>query len=340
MKALIYEGPRQMQIREAERPVPGEDEVLIRVAYSGICGSELSGYLGHNALRQPPLIFGHEFAGTIEAIGYRAARQSPLSAGQRVTANPLVTCGLCSYCLAGRQQLCTSRKLLSAALPGSNAEWVKLPARFVYPLPDHVSFKQGALAEPLACGVRAAELAAPRPGDRALVFGLGPIGLFVIQALQVYGVKTIYAVDLHKERLEMAEELGAKPIDPTVSDVAAEVRAGGALGVEIAVDAVGSGITRRQCAELTAPGGKVVFTGLHEAESALPVNVMIRNEITGFGSFAYSANNFETALRLLAEGKAGFPEEWLTEAPLEEGAVWYERLLGNPGKIAKVLLQP
>ena len=122
MKALVYEGPREMNVREVDVPTVEPDEVLIRVAYSGICGSELSGYLGQNALRKPPLIFGHEFSGTIADLGEQAASMQELSAGQRVTANPLISCGRCEKCLGGRQQLCVRRKLLSASLPGSNAE--------------------------------------------------------------------------------------------------------------------------------------------------------------------------------------------------------------------------
>ncbi|WNQ12352.1 alcohol dehydrogenase catalytic domain-containing protein [Paenibacillus aurantius] len=339
MKALLYEGPREMRIREIAPPSITEDEVVIQVAFSGICGSELSGYLGHNALRKPPLVFGHEFSGTIVEAGANASKVFGLQPGQRVTANPLVTCGHCGYCLSGRQQLCRGRKLLSAALPGSNAELVKIPAAFVHPLPDHLTLQQGALVEPIACGVRVAELASPRPGDKAVIFGMGPIGLFVLQALKVYGVKEIYAVDLHAERLGMAEALGAVPLSPRKDEVVAEVlkRTGG--GADIAVDAVGASLTRSQCMEVTVPGGRIIYTGLHEAESVLPVNTMIRSEFHVAGSFAYSAVNFQTALNWLAEGRIGLTDG-VVEAPLEEGAEWYDKLLSNPGKVAKVLLVP
>ncbi|MFC5402764.1 galactitol-1-phosphate 5-dehydrogenase [Cohnella soli] len=340
MKALVYEGPRDMKMREAEVPAPEVGEVLIKVAYSGICGSELSGYLGHNALRKPPLIFGHEFSGTIAAIGEGVAGRPDLLIGARVTANPLVTCGRCSYCLRGMQQLCAERKLLSAALPGSNAEYVKIPATFVYALPDHVSFQQGALVEPIACGVRVAELAAAKPGDRVLIMGMGPIGLFILQALRVYGVRDVVAVDLNKDRLEMAEALGATAVHPKETDTAEAIRAmTGGAGVQVAIDAVGSAATRRVCVEHCAPGGKVVVTGLHEAESSLQVNHMIRQEISLSGSFAYSAINFQTALRWLSEGQIDL-RDWTIEAPLEAGQEWFEKLLGNPGKVAKVLLRP
>ena len=338
MKALVYEGPRKMTVREVDMPTVEPDEVLIRVAYSGICGSELSGYLGQNALRKPPLVFGHEFSGTVAELGERAASVQDLSVGQRVTANPLISCGRCEKCLVGRQQLCVRRKLLSASLPGSNVEYVKVPARFVYPLPDTVSLEQGALVEPVACAVRAAELASVKPSHTVLVTGIGPIGLFIVQALKVHGARRIIAVDLNKDRLEMARRLGAITISPKEANIVEEVRRiTDGKGVEVAVDAVGVGTTRNQCVQSVTPGGRVIFEGLHDAESMLPVNTMIRNEVTCIGSFAYSPLDFGTAVQWLAEGRIGL-KGGIIESSLEEGAQWFERLLGNQGKVAKVLL--
>lgn len=128
MKALVWEGPRIMNMREAPEPTAAEDEVVLRVAYAGICGSELSGYLGHNALRKPPLIMGHEFAGAIVELGGRALEINPaLAVGTRVTVNPLQYCGECIYCLKGVNQLCVSRKLIGAARPGAFAQFVSVP---------------------------------------------------------------------------------------------------------------------------------------------------------------------------------------------------------------------
>ncbi|WP_407945112.1 alcohol dehydrogenase catalytic domain-containing protein [Paenibacillus glycinis] len=255
--------------------------MLIRVAYSGICCSELSGYLGKNSLRKPPMIFGHEFSGTIAAIGSRAEAGGRWHIGQRVTANPLVTCGHCEPCLSGRQQLCLSRQLLSAALPGSNAEYVKLPARFVYAVPDEMTLRQAAMTEPAACAIRAAELAAPKPADTVLILGMVPIGLLVLQAVQQYGVREIIAVDMNEERLAIARALGAKHlICPAAVDTLEEVkRLTGGAGVHAAIDAVGAGLTRKQAVLACRGGGRTVFTGLHEEESVLPINIAIARSL-------------------------------------------------------------
>ncbi|TLS54005.1 zinc-binding dehydrogenase [Paenibacillus antri] len=339
MIALVYEGPRVMTLREVDVPSIGADEVLVEVAYSGICGSELSGYLGKNSLRKPPLIFGHEFSGRVAALGDRASAIRPtLAVGTRVTANPLVSCGACRYCAAGKEQLCLDRKLLSAALPGSNATYVAVPARNVYALPDHVTLEQGALAEPIACAARAVDLGGVAPETDALVVGMGPIGIFTLQALKIRGARRILVADTNAERLAFARSFGAETINPREIDTVEAVKAlTDGAGVSVAIDAVGAGATRCACVHAAMPGGAVVFVGLHEADSSLPVNHMVRNEIRAVGSFAYGVSHFETALDWLASGKAGLASG-LAKAPLADGAAWYERLLNDPGAVSKVLL--
>jgi len=338
MKALMYLGPERMEIVDSPKPVPEAGEVLIKVAFSGICGSELSGYMGHNALRKPPMIFGHEFSGTIEEVG-PGCESYKLQTGMRVTANPLVTCGECFYCSRGIEPLCPNRKLLSAALPGSNAEFVKVPAEFVHPLEAHVSLEQGALTEPVACGVRVAELADAGPEDTVLVAGMGPIGVFALQAVLLKGAKRVIAVDLSNERLAFAAGLGAHVINPREQNVEEAIRElTGGRGVDAAIDAVGASVTRQQCVASAANGGKVVFTGLHQAETTLDMNDLVRREIKLLGSFAYSKANFRTAMEWIAAGKINLGDR-LTVAPLHEGPEWFARLVHSPGKEIKILLE-
>lgn len=340
MRALVYEGPRDMRMREIDVPASGPDDVLVQVAYSGICGSELSGFLGQNSLRKAPVIFGHEFSGTITQVGERVADMAQLHERQRVTVNPLVSCMHCRYCLRGQQQLCAERKLLSATLPGSNAEYIKVPAQSVLPIPDGMSLEQAALVEPTACAARAVELASPHPSDTALVIGMGPIGLLVLEVLKVHGVSDIIAVDLNEERLEIARRAGAVTLSPGETDVVEEIRRiTDGVGVELAIEAVGTDTTRQQCIHSVASGGRVIFIGLHASDSTLPVNTIIRSEIRCIGSFAYSALNFRTALQWLEQGRVRLDGK-VVKSPLEEGPQWFERLLTSPGDVTKVLLCP
>jgi 2-desacetyl-2-hydroxyethyl bacteriochlorophyllide A dehydrogenase len=329
MKALVYEGPRQMVIRDVPVPELKPDEVLIRVAYSGICGSELSGYEGKNALRKPPLIMGHEFSGTIEAIGDGVQQSDPdRTPGKRVTVNPLISCGQCAYCRTDHPQLCPNRRLLSATLPGSNAHFVAVRADAVYPLPDDLSLTVGALTEPAACTVHAARMA--RSSQTALVVGAGPIGLLAIQALKNRGISTVYCADLNAERLSMAEALGALPalLDSTFRDC-----------VDVALDAVGTVETRRACLSATRAGGSVIWIGLHQQFAELDINDVIRREITCYGSFAYTQADFADALDLLHRGQLRLDPAWTRIEPLENGSACFKELLQG-SSVAKIWLTP
>ncbi len=329
MSALVYEAPFQMDMRQLPIPVIQRDEALIRVSYSGICGSELSGYEGKNSLRKPPLIMGHEFSGHIEALG-SAVDRPELKVGAAVTANPLVSCRQCRYCLSGKQQLCPNRKLLGAHIPGSNAEFVSIRADSLFLIPSELSLTTAALVEPAACAIHAAALAKPSPDQQALVVGAGPIGLMVIQTLADRGTGQIFCIDLNVERLAMAEKLGAVPA--TFESLATQA-------VDIVVDAVGTSTTRHGCAGVVRSGGRIVWIGLHEADTILPVNDFIRREITTYGSFAYTPIDFEDALQALSQKRITLEESWTQIEPLENGTACYERLLhGAP--ISKIWLAP
>jgi 2-desacetyl-2-hydroxyethyl bacteriochlorophyllide A dehydrogenase len=331
MKALVYEGPKMMNLREVPIPSPQVNEVLIKVEVAGICGSELSGYLGHNSLRKPPLIMGHEFAGTITAIG-EGVKQFAI--GDRVTANPLLSCGRCSDCLSGAANLCADRCLVGAGRPGAYAEFVTVPEINVYKLKDSLTFLDGTFVEPFACAIRVCRLAAASPEDRMLILGAGPIGLFVLQTAKVYGLTNIVVMDINKDRLEIVNKLGGVSVhSPEQLDAKKPPR-----GFNMAVDAVGMDITRQQCMQAAKPGGRVIFSGLHAADSVLPINLAIRNELVMHGSFGYTPNDFETALQWLSEGKVDL-KPWTTVEPLENGQACFERLLSNPGKLAKILLK-
>lgn len=338
MKALVYEGPRQMILREVNPPEVGRGEVLIEVAFSGICGSELSGFLGQSSIRKPPLIFGHEFSGRIVDAG--ANTSFPL--GARVTANPLISCGVCTYCQAGDSQLCADRRLLGAALAGSNAALVAIPQDNVVLIPDALGFAQATLAEPIAYAVHVVEMLSLAPPDVLVVLGMGPIGLFVLETARHYGIAQVYALDTNRDRLGLAKALGAAAIlDPARDNVEAIVReATAGFGAAAVVDAVGSSATRQSAAKLVRRGGTIVFSGLHVQDTSLPLNDMVRNEIVTRGAFAYRANQFRRAVDLLAHGSLGLHDDWIVTAPMGQGAEWYDRLITNPGAIAKVLLIP
>lgn len=341
MKALVWEGPKKLIMREQAPPIISADELLIRVRHVGICGSELSGYLGHNALRVPPLIMGHEFSGEIVELGDAVhVIDKQLAKGQLVTVNPLDYCGECDYCQRGLNQLCVNRRLLGAHRSGGFAEYISVPAKLVHILPDRMDTKIASLTEPVACAVRIGELAGDVKGKQCLVIGAGPIGLLTMQVLILNGASQVFLAEIDPHRLAMAKELGAETINPQEVDTLTYVRERtDGIGVAIAVDAVGSALTREQCVKALQTMGKLILSGLHEETSAMPAADIIRREITVKGSFAYSPDNFAEALQLLTDNQIGLGS-WIIEAPLEEGGQWFERLIDKPGNVSKVLLVP
>ena len=341
MQSLVWEAPRVMAMREQAQPAVQPGEVLVKVAYVGICGSELSGYLGHNALRVPPLVMGHEFAGELVALGAEAAARNPaLAMGQLVTVNPLAYCGACVFCARGDNHLCATRKLIGAHRPGAYAQYVTAPAEMVLPLPPGLSLRSGALTEPAAVAVHIGEMAGKLSGEPVLVVGAGPIGLLALQALRARGAGAVFIADLDAARLRMGAALGGEPLDPRTANVAQVVKAAsGGHGVPVSVDAVGAAVTRATCVSATRSGGTVILTGLHEETSAMPAAEIIRRELVLRGCFAYSPANFADALQRLSRGELKL-DPWIIEAPLSEGGRWFDRLIDAPGDVAKVLLVP
>jgi threonine dehydrogenase-like Zn-dependent dehydrogenase len=255
-----------------------------------------------------------------------------------VTVNPLIYCGRCRYCLDGRHNLCASRALLGAHRPGSYADMVTVPAHMVVPIPDTMTMERAALTEPLACSIRAVRVGGCTTRDCVLVIGLGPIGLLAILAAKAAGAATLIASDTDADRRAMGEAVGATVLNPLTDDVAARVgELTGGFGADLVIDAVGMPATRRQALLAVAPGGRVVFVGLHEDETELMINAVIRREIHMVGSFSYTPSDFAEALEWLAADRVQI-DPWMIKAPLEEGQACYERLLSKPGPVSKILL--
>jgi L-iditol 2-dehydrogenase len=339
MEALVWTAPRVMEMQRLPVPVPADGDVLLRVSAAGICGSELSGYLGQSSIRVPPLVMGHEAAGVLVADADLVLGDgSPARAGTRVAFNPLIVCGECDRCRAGRSSVCRNRRLIGAHRPGAYAGYVAVPAAQCFPLPAHVSDVAGSLAEPLACGVRAVSLALP--AERLLVLGAGPIGLCCLLAARAAGVQQVMVSDIASRRLEVARRWGATAtVDVRQEELLAAVQAFAPGGIDAVVDAVGTDATREQAVRAVVPGGRAVFLGLHDEASPLHANYLVRNEVCVQGSFAYTAEDFARAFALIVEGQLPLDGDWLEERPLAAGPASFEELLAGKAVATKIVLR-
>jgi (R,R)-butanediol dehydrogenase / meso-butanediol dehydrogenase / diacetyl reductase len=337
MKAIVWNGPEEMAVEEVPEPAVEPGTVVVRPEAVGICGSEIEGYLGRMGNRTPPLVMGHEFAGTVTEVG-EGVDENLL--GREVAVNPLSSDGTCRLCRAGYTNLCPNRRLVGIHSPGGFAEYALAPAQNVYPLPEGVEARAGALAEPLANGVHAVRLGlAGGFVEHAVVVGAGTIGLMCLQAAVLEGIPEVSVVEPHEARREQALELGARAAYAS-GEEAREALEGPTegLGADLVVDAVGAEVTRRMAVEvLLRPGGRVVFVGLHDDATTLGFHDIVRGQLDLQGSYAFTADDYEQALEWLVAGSAGIGE-LPPVLPLEEGPGAFAELVRGPSEQIKVFL--
>lgn len=324
MKALIYDGPEAITFREVPEPIPSQDNVLIKIKAVGICGSDMHAYLGHDERRPAPLILGHEAAGIISG-GKRD--------GERVTINPLVSCGDCLVCKARRENICPNRQIISMPpREGAFAQYVSMPEKNLVIVPNDYPLEKAALVEPLAVGWHTAKLAV-RALDvtmekRALVIGGGAIGLATALALKAMGIDDLTISEFNPLRREFL----LHHIDANVVE-----KAEGSF--PIVIDAVGFASTRSAASQHVSPGGIIAHVGLGNNADGLNIRRITLQEITFIGTYTYTAQDFKDTAEALFTGRLGLLE-WIEKRPLSEGERSFQDLLGNKVAAPKIVLEP
>ncbi|WP_420584842.1 alcohol dehydrogenase catalytic domain-containing protein [Ruegeria sp.] len=324
MKALVYEGVERVAFRDVPDATPQLDEHLIRIEAAGICGSDMHAYLGHDARRPAPLILGHEAAGTI--IG------GPRD-GARVTINPLVTCGTCSACLSGRENLCGNRQIISMPpREGAFAQYVAMPDANLVEVPEHVSFAKAALAEPLAVSWHAVRLGLetlhPAMERRALVIGGGAIGVAAALALSAMGLEDVVIVEPSEARRAYLKGTGAFNVVKETADA-----------FPLVIDAVGYAATRALASAQALPGGVIVHVGLGEDAGGLDIRRMTLQEITFVGTYTYTVEDFRQTAQAIFDGRLG-ALDWIEERALSDGAQAFRDLRNGDVAAPKIILGP
>jgi len=308
VKALVYTGVQQAEIRDVPLPEPGAGQVVVDLAFCGLCGSDMHAWHGHDERRVPPLVLGHEAVGVVEDGRLK---------GQRVAINPLMTCGACPACLNGREHLCPKRELIGMRVPGAFADKVAIAERNLSPIPDHLSFRAAALAEPLACSVHGVRLAledaAHDPASSVVILGGGAIGLLAAFVFRHEGFEHVRIAETSPHRRALLEELGlATTYDPREETPPPD-------SADIIYDAVGSKLTRAAASYLARPGGTIVHIGLQDMEGGLDTRKLTLQEIRFRGTYCYQERDFAGALDLLARGIVS-GDGWAEIRPLDEGA--------------------
>ena len=343
MKALVLEAYNELVYKDFPDPVVADDEVLVKVEAVGICGSDVHGMDGSTGRRIPPLVMGHEAAGTITSLGkdVKGWRE-----GDRVTFDSTIYKLDDWYTRKGMYNLSDDRKVLGVSpgdyrRHGAFAEYVNVPQHILYRIPDGVSYTQASMVEPVAVAAHAVELTPLSWNDTAVVVGAGMIGLFVIQVLRARGCGKIIAIDLEEQKLALAKELGADMgLNPKRDDIQKEVKAlTDGRGADVAFEVVGISDTVNTAIESVRRGATVTLVGNLASVVEIPLQAVVTQQIRLQGSCAI-CGEYPAVLNMIARNEVNVDAILSAEVPLSEGAEWFTRLYNKEPGLIKVVLKP
>ncbi|HZP03928.1 MAG TPA: galactitol-1-phosphate 5-dehydrogenase [Terracidiphilus sp.] len=343
MKSLLLSEYNHLEIADMPIPAVGPDEVLVRVEACGICGSDVHGFDGSTGRRIPPIVMGHEAAGTIDSVG---SNVRGFKAGDRVTFDSTVYCGECTYCAAGDVNLCDNRQVIGVSCGdyrrhGAFAEFVVVPQRIVYHLPESIAFSEAAMLEAVSVALHGVRVSEVKGGETALVIGAGMIGLLTLQAAHVAGCRQVFISDVDTTRLALANQVGAeKTLHASGAELLAEIqKLTGGRGVDIVYEAVGRNETIASAIDCVRKGGTVSLIGNITPEVTLPLQKVVSRQIRLQGSCA-SSGEYPQAIELISNGKMQVKPLITAVASLEEGPRWFERLHSREPNLMKIILTP
>jgi len=343
MKALLLSEYKLLEVASLPVPVPNPDDLLVQVAACGICGSDVHGYDGTSGRRIPPLVMGHEAAGVVAEVG---SEVKGFAVGDRVTFDSTVYCGMCAFCRKGEVNLCDDRQVVGVSCgdyrrAGAFAEYVTVPARIAYQLPEGLGFAEAAMLEAVSVALHAVAVTELKGGETALVIGAGMIGLLVLQAARIAGCSRVFVADIDATRLKSAGALGA---DETILASGAELvkeilQLTEGRGVDVVLEAVGRNETVATAIDSVRKGGTVTLVGNITPQVSLPLQKVVSRQIRLQGSCA-SSGEYPEAMKLMIEGKIKVGSLITAVAPLSDGPAWFDRLHAGEPNLMKVILDP
>lgn len=343
MKSLLLTAYNHLEITDMPMPSPGPGEVLVRVEACGICGSDVHGLDGSTGRRIPPIVMGHEAAGTVESVGEGVSR---FAKGDRVTFDSTIYCGNCPYCKVGQINLCDNREVIGVSegnyrRHGAFAEYVVIPDRIMYPLPASFPFEEAAMLEAVSVAMHGVKVSPIAGGETALVIGAGMIGLLTLQAAKAAGCARVFISDVDETRLNLARQIGADEVlHCSGAELLSEVkRLTNGCGVDVVLEAVGLNQTVGSAIDCARKAGTVTLIGNVSPEVTLPLQKVVVKQIKLQGSCA-SSGEYPEAIELIAAGKIKVKPLITAVASLEEGPRWFDRLHSREPNLMKIILSP
>ncbi len=343
MKAAALTGIRSISIIDVEKPgIEKPDDVLIEIKAVGVCGSDMHYYKEGNIgtlVVEFPFILGHEFAGVVNEVGEKVTNIKP---GDRVAVDPNIYCGKCDQCLAGRPHTCRNGKFLGAPgqLSGCNTEFVTMPARSCFVIPDNMSFEEGMMVEPFSIGFYAATLAGELKGKNCAVLGFGPIGMSVFQSLKMYDVNTVLVSDKLDYRCEMALQQDADiVVNPDKENIIKQVQEQFPDGCDIAFDATGSQEAIDDAIKILKPGGMLLIIGIPDFDRwSFRADEMRRKEIT-IKNVRRQNGCEQKAIDAIAQGRVDLSTMVTHRFSIEETVRAYELVADYDDGVMKAVIE-
>ena len=287
MKAIrMVEAGKPLELQQIPIPAAGEEDALVRVRAAGICHSDAHYRAGRSSMGMLPITLGHEVAGEVEWVG---AQVTGVKAGDRVCLHYNISCGDCYYCRSGNEQFCTTVKMIGHHVDGGYAEYIVMPARNAVPLPDEISFEEGAtLMCASATALHALRRGRVKQGETVAVFGVGGLGMSAIQLAKALGAVDVFAVDIKQDKLELASEYGAIPVNASRSDAVEEIRKlTQGKGVDVALEMIGLPVTMKQTIGSLGVLGRAVIVGL----SQMPLEIHPYQTLIGYEAEIIGSND-------------------------------------------------
>jgi 2-desacetyl-2-hydroxyethyl bacteriochlorophyllide A dehydrogenase len=322
MRAVqLIEIGKQLEDAEVALPEIGPREVLVRIAASGICHSDAHYRAGISSINSLPITLGHEVAGRVEVVGEKVTHLSP---GDRVCIHYLVSCGACDFCLRGNEQFCAEAQMIGKHRDGGYAEFIIVPGRNVFLLPNEIPFEQGAIMMcSSATALHALKKVRFKSEESVAIFGFGGLGFSVLQLAKALGSGEVYVVDINAAKLARAAALGGVPIDPTAGDPVQQIRdATNGKGVNVAIELVGSAATMPQAVRCLAIQGRAAMVALsRQSMSLLPYPDLINKEAEVIGVSDHLASEIPLLVDLARSRKLRFPEGTLRFVDLDAGQI-------------------
>jgi len=338
MRTAVLDAPRRFGIVDRAKPVAGPGEVIVRIAATAVCHTDLAIYTGEHPGVRYPVVMGHESTGVIDSIGDGLTGIKP---GQHVIINPIITCGQCDSCLRGAGHLCRNAGLFGREVEGSMGEYVNLAARYVHPLPDRLPLADATLIETLATVRHSQVRLGLKAGESVVVIGQGTTGLLHTRLAVLAGANPVIAVSRTRWKLDMATQMGAHhAIDLSAEKAVGEVtRLTGGSGADVVIDTAGGASVLMAAIDMLRPGGRLApYAISHECCPGFTTFPMYYKEISIIGSRALTDDDMAPSIYLVASGKIDVSNFVSASYPLDRTPEAFEEYERNPGKVLRIVI--